>query len=112
MLRAVTVSHFGRLHHMIQGKTLGFKRQIPNIDIDSPFSTTYSQVFHLFLHISVVVVVVQGPEPMPRLHCSLLGLLYDPVAPCFRHSHCRRQMPPRPMRHERSQQRKVELYGQ
>jgi hypothetical protein len=40
-----------------------------------------------------------------------LGLLYYPVPPSFRRSHCRRQMPPRSTRRERSKKRKVELYG-
>jgi hypothetical protein len=40
-----------------------------------------------------------------------LGLLYYPVPPSFRRSHCRRQMPPRSSLRERSKKRIVELYG-
>jgi hypothetical protein len=51
----------------------------------------------------VVVVGDQGPAALQPL-----GLLYTLFS---RSSHCRRQMSPRPMRRERSEQQEVEING-
>ena len=42
-------------------------------------------------------------EELPRMYCSLVGLLYSPLQlRLFGRSHIRRQVPPRPQRRERS----------